>query len=74
MTEIIKFQPNGAPATLLENALELADNMKFALMVFVNNDGTIETEWSQIENHLEALGAIEVLRNAFMQASEGAKQ
>jgi hypothetical protein len=63
---VIKLQHTGTPRTLMENAAEIAHDMKYALMVFVRKDGTIGTEWSHIPDNLAALGAIEVLRSEFL--------
>jgi len=68
MAEVIQLQISGTPQTLMENALEIAHDMKFALMVFVNKDGTINTEWSTLPSNLEALGAIELLRDSLLNA------
>jgi len=66
---ITKLQISGTPQTLMDNAAEIADDMQFALMVFVRKDGTIGTEWSKLPNSLQALGAIEMLRHAVMEKS-----
>jgi hypothetical protein len=71
MADIIKLLLSGTPTTLLENALELADDMKFAVMVFVTKDGQIKTEWSHVPSNLEALGAVDVLRAALVDAALG---
>jgi hypothetical protein len=52
MADIIKLLLSGTPTTLLENALELADDMKFAVMVFVTKDGQIKTLWKYCALHL----------------------
>jgi hypothetical protein len=66
-SNVSRLQPGGTPRTLMENALDEAHDMQFALMVFVRKDGTIETEWSHLPNSLQALGAIELLRHAIME-------
>lgn len=67
--DIVKFQISGTPKTLMENAAEIADDMKFALMVFVDKDGKIHSKWSHLPSNLEGLGAIEMLRAALMEQS-----
>ena len=60
--QILKLQRSGTPQTLLENATEIADDMQFVAMVFVTKDGTIRTEWSELDNNLTAVGAVEILK------------
>ena len=64
--ELLRLTRRGTPARLAENILDQADDIKFLLTVFVEKDGTISTEWSQLPNSLEALGAIEMLKAAIM--------
>lgn len=51
---------------LLSNALELADDTKFALVVLVAHDGSITAEWSQLPSNLEGIGAVEALKYALL--------
>lgn len=68
MADILKMQRSGTAETLLANALEYAADMEFMLMVFVDKDGTINTEWTKLPNNLTALGAIEMLRQAILES------
>jgi len=70
MSEIIRLTRQGTPARLAENILDLADDLRFMLVVMVETDGTIHTEWSALQSNLEALGAVEVLKQAVMQEGD----
>lgn len=64
---VLKMQRSGTPQTLLENALEYASGMELLVMVYVDKDGTINTEWSTLPSNLAALGAVEMLKQALLE-------
>lgn len=68
MNNVIRLTRQGSPARLAENILDLANDIKFMAVVIVENDGTIRTEWSVLPNNLEAIGAVEVLKQAITEA------
>ncbi len=70
MSDVINFSRPGTPELLLTNAAEVAGDMEFVLMVFVQKDGAVRTEWSKLSSNLVALGAIEYLKDAIKEASE----
>lgn len=64
---ILRMQRSGAPQTLLENALDYAQDMDFLIMVYVDKDGTVNTEWSTLISKLKAIGAIEMLKQTLLE-------
>lgn len=67
MSEVIRLTRVGTPARLAENILDMSDDIRFMLTVIVENDGTIRTEWSELPSNLEALGAIDMLKQAILE-------
>lgn len=63
---VLKFQRNGSPATLFENALAEAGEVEFALVVMLRKDGFVRTDWSFIESSMTALGCAELLKQRLM--------
>lgn len=64
--DVLKFQRNGSPATLFENALDEADEVEFALVVMLRKDGVVRTDWSAISSSMTALGCAELLKQRIM--------
>ena len=68
MADILKFHRTGAPAVLVGNLAEIADDIEFMLVVRVMKDGQVRHDWSSLPNSLTALGAAETLKDAMLKA------
>ena len=67
--KLVKFPNDVSAAVLMENLSAYAreGNMKWAVVVFSEADGTLRFEWSRLPNNLTAIGAVECLKHELMQ-------
>lgn len=65
--EIVKLKRDGEPSVLLDNLKEIEDDIRFMIVVRVMKDKKIGTDWTNIENSLEAIGAVSCLQQTVME-------
>lgn len=65
--EVIKFGRNGSPQVLCQNLMDISDDIEFMLVVRVMKDREIGTDWTEIKNSLEAIGAVACLNQTVME-------
>ncbi|KWN78996.1 hypothetical protein WM24_28445 [Burkholderia ubonensis] len=67
--KIIDFPKDVSAEQLAENFLEYArdGNVKWAVMVIVEQDDSLRFEWSRLPSNLAAIGAVEFLKHRLME-------
>jgi len=68
MTNIVRLPRNGTAKALFAAALDEADDVEIGMLVFLRKDGSICTDWCDIPKRLTALGLIDTLHTAFVDA------